>query len=131
MGARRSDDPSPRAVYMRARRERLGSTTTSERLHMRARLRGMSAGDLEMQFAAQSGGCAICKTSITLDRGSYLDHDHTTGAARGLLCHLCNLLLAAIDRDLENGVDPIHRLERAVAYARSSGTWGTLWRAEP
>lgn len=30
--------------------------------------------------------CAICETAL----GVFIDHDHFTGAVRGLLCHLCN-----------------------------------------
>ena len=44
---------------------------------------------------AQNGKCSICDTDINLlvsDRltTAHVDHDHTTGEIRGLLCHYCN-----------------------------------------
>lgn len=37
----------------------------------------------------QKGRCAICDR--VLDSRPHLDHDHATGAIRGLLCASCNL----------------------------------------
>lgn len=47
-------------------------------------------------FADQQGSCKICKTPLSLypKQNSYdvanVDHCHTTGKVRGLLCKLCN-----------------------------------------
>lgn len=51
----------------------------------------------------QKGCCAICKNPINVDDNearnwseterAHLDHDHTTGRYRGLLCGYCNLML--------------------------------------
>jgi hypothetical protein len=47
-------------------------------------------------FLQQGGVCAICKgvSTITSKKGKLfklsIDHDHTTGEVRGLLCHYCN-----------------------------------------
>lgn len=48
----------------------------------------------------QAGVCAICKTSIKVngehvhrDESGFVDHNHTTGKVRGLLCNKCNRAL--------------------------------------
>lgn len=53
-------------------------------------LRGMPAEDAWFAFRdAHHGRCALCRE----DRGRlYIDHDHTTGLVRGLLCRGCNRL---------------------------------------
>lgn len=45
---------------------------------------------------SQKGCCAICNTSLVVPESkvSYcIDHNHTTGEVRGLLCSKCNTLL--------------------------------------
>ena len=51
-----------------------------------------------LMYHAQQGKCAICKVApLTSSRDTDIDHDHQTGKVRGLLCHACNLRMAAID----------------------------------
>lgn len=60
----------------------------------------------------QSHACAICLSPFEPPRKRHhLDHDHATGAVRGLLCRECNLALGHFADDLE-------RVERAAAYLR-------------
>lgn len=44
---------------------------------------------------AQSGKCEICQKSFKSDRGRGIavDHDHSTGKIRGILCIHCNTIL--------------------------------------
>lgn len=70
-------------------------------------------------FELQGGKCAICRNR-QLDRRLATDHDHKTGAVRGLLCHTCNhdLLGAAHDS--------VNILRAAVAYLETppaTGNW--------
>ena len=76
------------------------------RTRPQARIRNMRAkhGLTEMEFStmlvAQDGGCAICGTSHFGIRANkpahaFVDHDHSTGVIRGLLCDKCNLGLGA------------------------------------
>lgn len=68
-------------------------------------------------FVRQAGKCAICRRPQE-EVGSHgllvVDHDHTTGAIRGLLCPPCNMGLGQFGDDLTT-------LTRAVVYL-SGGT---------
>jgi hypothetical protein len=56
---------------------------------MVAKTYGLEAGDYEALLAAQGGRCAICRARPKSKRLA-VDHDHKTGAVRGLLCSRCN-----------------------------------------
>jgi hypothetical protein len=69
---------------------------------------GMSLEQFNDLFTSQGNACAICKAAQPTKRGWFVDHCHTTGAVRGILCHPCNsgigglkdspdIMLAAID----------------------------------
>lgn len=48
---------------------------------------GMTPAMFAQMSADQEGCCAICRR---VDRDLVVDHDHESGAVRGLLCGLCN-----------------------------------------
>jgi hypothetical protein len=51
----------------------------------------------------QSGRCVICQTALSHEQGKrtspHVDHDHTTGKVRGILCGNCNIALGAAKDD--------------------------------
>jgi hypothetical protein len=55
------------------------------------------------QFTAlwyvQSGACRICRAALVVagTGGSAIDHCHTSGKVRGLLCYRCNVVLGNIE----------------------------------
>jgi hypothetical protein len=51
---------------------------------------GLTIEQYDAMLAAQAGGCAICGEPPRDDIELHVDHDHTTGAVRGLLCFRCN-----------------------------------------
>lgn len=53
---------------------------------------GIGADDVEAMLLQQQGRCAICGTTKNPER-FHVDHDHTSGAVRALLCLHCNALL--------------------------------------
>lgn len=53
---------------------------------------GLTIEGLEQMRAKQNHECAICG-STGYGRALVVDHDHTYGFVRGLLCHFCNSLL--------------------------------------
>ncbi len=62
---------------------------------------GITQLDFERILAAQGGGCGICGAKRRKNAPhQHVDHDHKTGAIRGILCKRCNerLLPAALDK---------------------------------
>ena len=58
----------------------------------------MSVTDYNNMFISQNGCCAICgihQSKIT--RRLCVDHDHSNGNVRGLLCGVCNTRLGHIE----------------------------------
>jgi hypothetical protein len=55
---------------------------------------GITVEQWEQQFNQQGRCCAICATKTT-DKW-HTDHDHDTGAFRGILCHGCNTGLGSL-----------------------------------
>ena len=54
---------------------------------------GLTEDQYDALLGRQGGGCAICgatEPGRKGDRNFCVDHDHRTGAMRGLLCHRCN-----------------------------------------
>ena len=47
-------------------------------------------------FNEQKGVCAICGRAASEKKSLCIDHNHTTGQVRGLLCVACNLFLGRI-----------------------------------
>lgn len=72
---------------------------------------GINVDQWEAIFAKQGGRCGICRRSeLNADRKRFhVDHNHTTGKVRGILCNLCNVLLG-------NARDSRDTLARAIAY---------------
>ena len=72
---------------------------------------GVTLADYEAMLASQGGRCAICKTTPDTQRYNvfHVDHCHSTGRVRGLLCRGCNNMLGVIGDDPE-------ALRRAIAY---------------
>lgn len=80
---------------------------------------GLSLEEYERLVVLQNGNCAICRKPPSggnhADSRLHVDHDHTTGRVRGLLCRHCNTGLGLL------GDDP-GRLEAAAVYIRG-GKW--------
>lgn len=55
---------------------------------------GLTVEDYNRLFTQQEGKCAICgREQVIEKRQLAVDHDHKTGAVRGLLCGKCNMTL--------------------------------------
>ena len=49
-----------------------------------------------------------------------VDHDHKTGAVRGLLCHNCNRALGLLQDSKENLMNCLSYLERVTTIPKGS-----------
>lgn len=87
---RRSKINARRRQFYRDNPEHYAAIMHKERLKRRY---GLTVADYDQMFASQGGVCALCKRSCIRERRLSVDHCHTTGKVRGLLCVACNLAL--------------------------------------
>jgi hypothetical protein len=78
---------------------------------------GISQQDYEQMLFMQNSVCAICgKPETRTFNGKIsplaVDHNHETGAIRGLLCNLCNASLGGFKDSMENLSNAIDYLMR-------------------
>jgi len=74
---------------------------------------GLTPEQWDAMYEGQRGRCAICKEIPK--QSLQVDHCHTTGEVRGLLCPPCNRAIGMLREDPEN-------ISRAAIYvARSQG----------
>ena len=71
---------------------------------------GITADAYHALWASQGGCCPLCSQPLVeANRRTHVDHDHATGAVRGLLCADCNVGLGRFR-------DNAGALRRAAAY---------------
>lgn len=72
---------------------------------------GISIDSYHSMLSSQNGKCAI-KTCNRLasEKTLHVDHDHTTGYVRGLLCHNCNTALGLVGENIQLLLDLIDYL---------------------
>lgn len=73
--------------------------------HLRQKY-GISVSQFGKILEIQGGVCAICATDSPGKKGFHVDHDHSTGAVRGVLCSRCNRGLVIFG----DNYDGIHRV---------------------
>jgi hypothetical protein len=75
---------------------------------------GLVEDDVIRIFESQSRRCGICQgESPNSAYGWAIDHDHTTGIVRGILCRRCNVGLGHLGDDAAG-------LRRALAYLENA-----------
>ncbi len=118
--AEKAKDPEAYLALQRATQAawRDGATPELRKTRGRRQLfkaRGVTAEWYEENLAEQGGVCAICRQPESkLSSGGGLkmlaiDHDHTTGKVRGLICQQCNIGIGALQ-------DSPELIRKAVRY---------------
>lgn len=77
------------------------------RMYMRKCRYNLTQAQYEELLSSQNNKCAICDSVFI--KVPHVDHDHTTGVVRGLLCGLCNRGIGSL-RD-----DPL-LIQNALSY---------------
>ena len=82
---------------------------------------GVSLEEYDELFKKQNGVCAVCKRPETATHSSSkailrlaVDHNHTTGEVRGLLCRTCNTKLISVIENHYGNI--IELLNNAINY---------------
>ena len=102
-----------RCEAVRRHREKLGprGNYRQQRNKFLKRVFNISLDEYESMLIAQSGRCAICGMPDRPSRALSVDHNHSTGKIRALLCHLCNVMLGSAKESEET-------LMKAISYLR-------------
>ena len=60
---------------------------------------GITVADYDVKLEQQGGKCAICHSTSPGPKKEHfcVDHNHTTGAVRGLLCSDCNAAIGLLN----------------------------------
>ena len=85
-------------------------TSTERKQHLKSY--GLTPDDFDRMIEDQDGKCLICGERKPLQ----IDHNHTSGEVRGLLCLHCNVLAGWLETHGEN-------LESAVSYLKHHGVF--------
>jgi hypothetical protein len=77
---------------------------------------GIDVNDVEKLYVLQNKKCKICDVeypTVSKHGGLYIDHCHTTGKVRGLLCAKCNVLIGCSNDNvliLKSAIDYLNQL---------------------
>lgn len=84
-----------------------------QRRHRLKKKYGLTLEKYAEIFNSQGGVCAICRTPES-PRNMPVDHNHTTGEIRGILCDHCNKALGYFK-------DNVETMKTAIAYIQRGG----------
>lgn len=70
-------------------------------------------------LSKQKDLCAICKGKNKTERHLAVDHDHATGAVRGLLCQRCNMVFAQLEKVAGGELDLLREMEKYLWLHRA------------
>lgn len=104
----RSGEPVPGGRCATHHRQHTAATRKRAAARRRENIYGLTDEQHATILAYQGGTCAVCGKARGLRRALSVDHNHHTGAIRGLLCDPCNRIVI--------GRYDVNSLTRAIAY---------------
>lgn len=111
MPKRLATNPGPRCTtHWRAEVRRRKAESHEKRVQ---ETYGLAKGEYAQLYEFQGGLCALCRRATGASRRLSVDHDHATGAVRGLLCRPCNTLLG-------HARDKVEFFRRCLRYLTST-----------
>ena len=78
---------------------------------------GLFPEEYNDMLEAQHNRCAICRKPFIDAQHAYIDHNHSTGVVRGILCHNCNTILGHAHDDpkvLRRAADYLENANKGV-----------------
>ncbi len=105
------ENPERLNAYRRARRLEPEVKLRERAGHLKRKY-GITVEQYDAMLEAQGGGCCICGRPPREDISLHVDHDHSTGEIRGILCFRCNNALADFQDDqqlLQEAADYLDR----------------------
>jgi hypothetical protein len=100
----------------------------------RTRRTGITPQQYLNKLNEQNGVCAICSKECT--RALAIDHNHTTGQLRGLLCNKCNRGIGYLNDDVnlvQKAMEYLKRYDKSqdtevvAEYKPRESNWGSDW----
>ncbi len=100
-----------RECHKKACNKRWHSRSWLDRWASRGPKYGVTKEHLMQLYKNQQGKCAVCLEEPKTARSLHVDHCHSTGKVRGLLCHGCNTGIGAMR-------DSPEILSKALSYLK-------------
>ena len=122
-GKWRRDHPQSNLVVMERQRARKSTPEgrAAARAHHLKSQYGITVHEFNALYRTCGGVCPGCRRTMKLDahrgdnRSACVDHDHHSGAVRGLLCRRCNVAVGMMNDDLQIAINLAAYLGSAVS----------------
>lgn len=108
-------DPEYQRRYKLENRDKVNADARRWQRTASLKKRGLTQISYEVLLKKQNYVCAICKKPNTTKKDWAIDHCHTTGQTRGILCLNCNMVLG-------HSKDDIQVLLNAIEYLKEYGS---------
>lgn len=111
------------AVYNKEQKRKVGSAQINRTVNLASNY-GITPEEYDSMLSWQNGVCAVCRLPESVSRTDgkgvrqlCVDHDHATGALRGLLCSRCNSaegLLASDPKRAQRLMEYLHTYDKTT-----------------